>query len=79
MSFDSLLKSTEEEVARLTPDGHPDWPTSLSNLGHSLLSRFQRLGDFSDIDRSISLEEEAVRIAADGCPDKPVFLTHLGN
>jgi hypothetical protein len=47
-----------EEAVRLTADGHPDKPSILNNLGNSLLRRFERLGDLSDMNKSVSVKEE---------------------
>ena len=38
---------------RLTPDGHPDKASRLSNLGSALSHHFEQLGDFSDINESV--------------------------
>jgi hypothetical protein len=71
--------SMSEEAVRLTPDGHPDKPSFLNNLGNSLLRRFERLGDPSDMTKSVSVKEEAVRLTPDGHPDKPSMLNSFGN
>ncbi|KAJ7193467.1 TPR-like protein [Mycena pura] len=63
----------------LTPDGHPDKPSRLSNLGNSLSRRFERLGDLSDINKSVLMFEDAVKLTPDGHPDKPSLLNNLGN
>ena len=46
--------SSLQDAVRLTPDGHPDKPHQLNNLGNSLLTRFQRLGEVEDIENGIS-------------------------
>jgi hypothetical protein len=51
----------------------------LNNLGNSLLGRFERLGDLSDLNKSIMMKEDAVRLTPDGHPDKPARLNNLGN
>ncbi|KAJ7867030.1 CHAT domain-containing protein [Mycena leptocephala] len=63
----------------LTPDGHPDKPGWLNNLGNSLSRRFERLGDLSDINKSVLMKEDAVQLTPDGHPDKPSRLNNLGN
>ncbi|KAJ7884487.1 CHAT domain-containing protein [Mycena leptocephala] len=37
-----------EDAVQLTPDGHPDKPGMLNNLGNSLFHRFEQLGDPQD-------------------------------
>jgi len=46
----------------------------LANLGNSLRSRFNLLGDVADINRAILVVEEAVRLAPDDFPEKYGFL-----
>ncbi|KAJ7120017.1 CHAT domain-containing protein [Mycena epipterygia] len=70
--------SMREGAVRLTPDGHPNTPSFLSNLGNSLLRRFERLGDLDDLNKSVSVREDAVRLTPDGHPDKPSLLSNLG-
>lgn len=38
-----------EDAVRLTPEGHPDKPALLSNLGRSLFTRFEHFHDQSDL------------------------------
>ncbi len=71
--------SVKEEAVRLTPDDHPHKPSWLNNLGLSLLGRFKRLGDLSDINKSVSVKEEAVRLTPDDHPHKALWLNNLGN
>ncbi|KAJ7199961.1 TPR-like protein [Mycena pura] len=68
-----------ESAVQLTPDGHPDTPSRLSNLGNSLSRRFERLGDLSDINKSVLMFEDAVKLTPDGHPDKPSRLSNLGS
>ena len=42
-----------QEVVQLTPHGHPNKPSRLSNLGHALLTRFTRLEELSDLNESV--------------------------
>ncbi|KAJ7887832.1 hypothetical protein B0H14DRAFT_2162065, partial [Mycena olivaceomarginata] len=51
----------------------------LNNLGSSLLSRCERLGDLSDLNKSIMMKEDAVQLTPDGHPDKPGKSSNLGN
>ncbi|CCL99700.1 uncharacterized protein FIBRA_01721 [Fibroporia radiculosa] len=66
-----------EHAVRTTPDGDPNKPFRLNNLGCSLLTRFMRLGSLEDIRRSISMLEDAVRLSPDGDPEKPSRLSNL--
>ncbi|KIJ45381.1 hypothetical protein M422DRAFT_166732 [Sphaerobolus stellatus SS14] len=72
----SVLKF--QEAVQLTPDGHPDKPSRLNNLGRSLLARFERLGDMTDLNQSVLKSQEAVQLTPDGHPDKPSRLNSLG-
>ncbi|KAG8814365.1 hypothetical protein FRC19_001801, partial [Serendipita sp. 401] len=68
-----------QAAVNLTPDGHPDKPSQLSNLGTSLLTRFKRLGNLDDLDSAIARHQAAVNLTPDGHPDKPRWLSNLGN
>ncbi|KAF8155198.1 CHAT domain-containing protein [Mycena galopus ATCC 62051] len=59
-------------------DHHPDRPSWLANLGASLLTRFQRFGELSDLDESISKQEEAVLLIRNGHSDRSGALNNLG-
>ncbi|KAJ7084120.1 CHAT domain-containing protein [Mycena epipterygia] len=69
----------KEDAVQLTPDGYCDKPGRLSNLGSSLLGRFEQLGDLSDLNKSIMMNKEAVQLTPDGHPDKPAMLNNLGS
>ncbi|KIJ34190.1 hypothetical protein M422DRAFT_182363, partial [Sphaerobolus stellatus SS14] len=73
----SVLKF--QEAVQLTPDGYPDKPSLLNNLGSSLLRRFERLGDMTDLNQSILKFQVAVQLTPDGHPDKPSRLNNLGS
>ncbi|KAJ7865821.1 CHAT domain-containing protein [Mycena leptocephala] len=66
-------------ISATLTNGHPDKPSRLNNLGNSLLGRFERLGDLSDINKSVLMLEDAVQLTPDGHPDKPTRLNNLGN
>jgi hypothetical protein len=51
----------------------------LNNLRNLLFHRFERLGDLSDINKSILMYEDTVRLTPDGHPSKPSWLNNLGN
>jgi hypothetical protein len=76
-----IIKSVSmlEDAIELTPDGHPDKPTLLNNLGNSLLGRFEFLGDFDDINTSVLMCEKAVQMTPDSHPKKSSWLNNLGN
>ncbi|KAF7359748.1 CHAT domain-containing protein [Mycena venus] len=56
----------------------PGNATYLEDLGISLGSRFERLGDLGDLNECISRQEEAVLLTPDGHSDKPARLNNLG-
>jgi hypothetical protein len=43
------------------------------------LSRFERLDDLDDINKSLTIFEDADQLTPDGQPDKPSRLNNLGN
>jgi len=61
----------------LTPDGHPNKPGHLSNLGIALERRFYRLGSLTDLDNAIS-NQKAVDLTPDGHLGKADYLYKLG-
>jgi tetratricopeptide (TPR) repeat protein len=71
--------SSLEDAVQFTPDGHADKPARLNNLGNSLLTRFERLGEMEDIEKAISSHENAMQLTPDGHADKPCLLNNLGN
>ncbi|KAJ7930357.1 CHAT domain-containing protein, partial [Mycena leptocephala] len=50
----------------------------LTDLGRSLLQRFERLGSMQDINQSIMMLNTAVTLTPNGHPDKPGRLNNLG-
>ncbi|KEP46119.1 aromatic di-alanine and TPR containing protein [Rhizoctonia solani 123E] len=77
----SNLESAIEYQSRalaLTPDGHPDLPSRLANLGVSHSFRFKRLGELSDLENAIEYESRALALTPDGHPDLPSTLDNLG-
>ncbi|KIJ31799.1 hypothetical protein M422DRAFT_185482 [Sphaerobolus stellatus SS14] len=71
----SVLKF--HEAVQLTPDGHLNKPSLLNNLGNSLLTQFEQLGDMTDLNQSILKFQEAVQLTPNGHPDKPSLLKNL--
>ncbi|KAG8811895.1 hypothetical protein FRC19_003508 [Serendipita sp. 401] len=69
----------EEKAVRSTPDSHPDKPSRLSNLGTSLLRRFERLGNVDDLNSAIARHQAAVDLTPNGHPDKHLLLNNLGS
>ncbi|KAJ7127712.1 CHAT domain-containing protein [Mycena epipterygia] len=67
-----------EDAVRLTPEGHPDKPSRLNNLGGTLRRRFECLGDLADLNKSVSMREDAVHLTPEGHPGKPSMLQNLG-
>ncbi|KAJ7440875.1 CHAT domain-containing protein [Mycena latifolia] len=63
----------------LTPEGHPDKPSQLSNLGNCLLSSFEWFGNLTDLDESVSTARAAVTLTPEGHPDMCLWLNNLGN
>jgi len=70
--------TTQQRAVSLTPDGHPDKPQCLINLGTSFRNRFERLGDRVDLDEAITAQQEAVHLTPDGHPHKLIYLNNLG-
>jgi hypothetical protein len=73
------LISLKEKAIRLVPEGHLHKPTLLTNLGNSLLSCFDRLGDPAYIERLILLLDQALRLTPHDDPDRPRLMYNLGN
>ncbi|KIJ29921.1 hypothetical protein M422DRAFT_187745 [Sphaerobolus stellatus SS14] len=73
----SVLK--KQEALQLTPDGHPSKPSRLNNLGNSLLTHFEQLGDMTDLNQSVLKFQEAVQLTPDSHPSKPSRLNNLGH
>ncbi|KZP16212.1 hypothetical protein FIBSPDRAFT_934780, partial [Athelia psychrophila] len=76
---EDLEISNIQQSLALTPDGHPNKPALLSNLGESYRARFGRLGDLADLEHSIASLEQALALTLYGHPNKPDTLTSLGN
>ncbi|KAF8135605.1 TPR-like protein [Boletus edulis] len=70
--------STLREAVDVTPHGNPHKLSRLNNLGTSFITRFERLGELSDLEDAISTLREAVDLTPDGHPDKPSCLNNLG-
>ena len=62
----------------MTPIDHPDKAGRGNNLGISLLRRFERLRELSDLDKAITALQAAVDATLDDHPDKAARLSNLG-
>jgi len=67
-----------QQAVQITPNGHPDMPGWLNNLGISFQCRFQRTGDASDISEAISVQQRAVQLTPNGHAVMPGRLNNLG-
>ncbi|KAI0028285.1 TPR-like protein [Vararia minispora EC-137] len=78
--LDAAISCLQESVG-LTPDGHPDKPGYLNNLGNALQTRFSHLGGLDDLESAIVVKRKArkaVDLTPDSHPDKPACLNSLG-
>ncbi|KAF7341402.1 hypothetical protein MVEN_01877000 [Mycena venus] len=87
--------AAETDISLFDPDGHKweNNPSiiadmgllaserlfNLSNLGNSLLRRFEQLGDLNDLARSVSMFEEGVALLPEGHSERSSNLNNLGN
>ncbi|KAG8754426.1 hypothetical protein FRC14_005090 [Serendipita sp. 396] len=74
----SNVIARQQEAVNLAEDDCPDKASLLNELGNSLVTRFERLGNLDDIDHAIENHQEAVNITPDNHSDKPDFLNDLG-
>ncbi|PVF91357.1 hypothetical protein CPB86DRAFT_878568, partial [Serendipita vermifera] len=63
----------------LAPDDHPNKADYLNGLGISLDSRFQCLGNLSDLDRAIITNQAAVNLTPEDHPSKRLCLIGLAS
>ncbi|KZV60883.1 hypothetical protein PENSPDRAFT_322009 [Peniophora sp. CONT] len=66
-------------ILDITPDGNPNKPSLLNNLGNSLQRRFEHVGELEDLEDAILVQHRAVDLTPDGHPDKPTSMNNLGN
>ncbi|KIM20447.1 hypothetical protein M408DRAFT_307726 [Serendipita vermifera MAFF 305830] len=78
ISFRQAAINLTPDGLNIIPEGHPDKPTGLNNVGGAVQLRFERLGDVIDLENAISLLQAAVDLTPDGHPDKPSRLNNLG-
>ena len=62
-----------------TPTGHTEQAGWLSNLGATLLRRFERVGDLADLDAAVEAGRAAVAATPTGHPDQAMYLSNLGD
>ncbi|KAF9234290.1 CHAT domain-containing protein [Melanogaster broomeanus] len=66
-------------AVQLTPGGHPQHSSSLSNLATSLQSRFEQRGDGKDLDEAIEHHRSALQLMPEGHPEHSSSLNNLAN
>jgi hypothetical protein len=49
--------TAQQQAVRLTPDGHPEKPVRLNNLGTSFQSQFEHLGGIANLNEAITVEQ----------------------
>ena len=62
----------------LIPQGHPDMPIQLSNLGNLFQSCFKHTGNLTDISEAISYHQKAVYLTSQGHANMSIWLNNLG-
>lgn len=67
----------QQSAVYFTGDEDPSRSAHLFNLGTAQKTRFERLGDLTDLEIAISNLEKAISLTGDGHPDKPVRLSAL--
>jgi len=79
-----VLTELEERINSLRkvneylPQDHPMKARCLAHLGGSLQSRFEHLGDPTDLGEAITVNQQAVRLTPEDHRDKPGYLDSLG-
>ena len=59
------------------PDDHPKKAECINNLGVSLVTRFECLGDIDDLDEAITVQQQAFGLTPDHHPHKAGRLDNL--
>ncbi|KAI0083837.1 CHAT domain-containing protein [Irpex rosettiformis] len=65
-------------ILERTPDEDPEKPARMNNLGSAVHSRFERLGNVTDLHTVVALNTRAVLLLSDNDPDLPFHLNNLG-
>ncbi len=76
--LDAALQLWRQAVAG-TPQGHPDLPIRLTNLGTGLYERYNRAGRIEDLEKAMEVYREVLEVASPDHPNWPIYLTNLGN
>jgi tetratricopeptide (TPR) repeat protein len=71
--LDKVIKLREDAIMPLPPS-HPDRPSFLSNLAIAVHTRFQQLGDLSDLNKVIKLYDDALMLQPPDHPNRPSCL-----
>lgn len=76
-----IYKAIECQVRglELMPEGLPEKPGSLANLGNAYACRFERLDDLSDIERVIECHNQLVELTSEGYGKMYICLSLLGD
>ncbi|KAG8948705.1 hypothetical protein FRC03_000588 [Tulasnella sp. 419] len=79
--IEDLKEATQcdRDVLLLRPPGHPERPTSLSNLAHSLLRAYGDLGDPSNLEEAVQHSREALKLCSQDHPSRATLLHVLAN
>ncbi|KAI0825519.1 CHAT domain-containing protein [Irpex lacteus] len=72
-----LFVSCYRQAVEVTPDGVPEQLHILSNFGVALCTRFQQLGNHSDLEESITIQQVVNALTPEDSPDKPSILANL--
>lgn len=68
-----------QNALRVTPEGHAELPSRMSNLGNSFMRRFEHFRDLTDIDQALVLHQNAIQLTPDGHANLPSLLNNLAN
>jgi hypothetical protein len=72
----ALLK---DQTLVLCPSGHSEDSASLDNFANTLLVRFQRLGQVTDLDQAVLLHEQVLELRPSDHPDRSALLNNLAS
>ncbi|KAJ7500758.1 CHAT domain-containing protein [Mycena galericulata] len=72
-SDDSTITKMEQQVAE-TPQGHPDLPGYLLELGNALIQRHLSSGNLNDLVRALQSNQDALTLISSDNPEKALYL-----
>ncbi|KAI0825523.1 CHAT domain-containing protein [Irpex lacteus] len=72
-----LFVSCYRQAVEVTPDDDPQQLAILSNFGVALYTRFEQLGNHSDLEESITIRQVVNVLTPEDSPDKPSRLANL--